>query len=188
MNITLRKANTLQLSIKEAISGFKIKNSTTLSEHEPWIEVLTAKRAEAQIAITAKSTLNTALYEIRKAVANANAISGINDLLAGLALLETEISTTNTLLSAGVRESDAVIEGSLKDLVAEKANPSMYGGSSNLTVSIFGKDTIDNFAANLKTLKRQKVNAKDALLGLNITTTITLGEDTLAVLKQHGII
>jgi hypothetical protein len=132
--------------------------------------------------------LNTALYEIRKAVANSNSISGINDFLAVLALLETEISATNILLAAGVRDSAAVIDGSLKDLVAEKASVNMYGSPSPVTVSIFDKAANEGFATKLKKLKRQKVTVKDSLLGLNITTTITLGEDTVATLAEHGII
>jgi hypothetical protein len=188
MNITLRKANTLQLSIKEAIAGFKINTKASLNEHEPWVEVLATKRNEVQVAVTAKSDLNTALYEIRKAVANANSISGINDFLAGLALLETEISATNTLLAVGVRDSAAAIDGSLKDLVAEKASVNMYGSPSPVTVSIFDKAANDSFAIKLKKLKRQKVTIKDALLGLNITTTITLGDTTVGTLQEHGII
>jgi hypothetical protein len=188
MNITLRKANTLQLSIKEAISGFKIVTKATLSEHEPWVEVLAAKREELQVAVEAKSSLNTALYEIRKAVAKANSTSGINDLLADLSLLETEIGATNILLAAGVRDSAAAIEGSLKDLVTEKATPNMYGGVTNPTVSLFGKNAIDSFTSKLRGLKLQKVTIKDELLALNINTTISLDGNTALVLEKHRII
>tara|TARA_R110000796_G_scaffold4214_4_gene15954 strand:- start:901 stop:1467 length:567 start_codon:yes stop_codon:yes gene_type:complete len=188
MTITLRKANTLQLSIKEAIAGFKINTKASLNEHEPWLEVLANKRKEVQVAVTAKSDLNVALYEIRKAVANANSISGINDFLAGLALVETEISATNILLAAGVQDSVAAIKGSLRDLVAEKASANMYGSPSPVTVSIFDKAANDSFAAKLKKLKRQKVAFKDELLGLNITTTIVLDDVTVATLSKHGII
>ena len=187
MNITLRKANAVQLSINEMIKSLSFDSSVQLNEFEPATAQIDAVRNTFETHRATRAKLVGALYEIRKAVARANADESINDMLAEVAMLEKEIQFNNTYATKSPRLSDAVIEGKLSKLKDGKEDRYMYGREA-VDTSIFTKAEVEDFKRTVADLKRQKQALQDTLLELNVQTEIELDEETARFLERADIL
>jgi hypothetical protein len=127
------------------------------------------------------------LYEIRKAVARANADESINDMLAEVAMLEKEIQFNNTYATKSPRLSDAVIEGKLSKLKEGKED-TFYGRGNTVDTGIFTTEEVNDFKRTVADLKRQKQKLQDTLLELNVQTEIELDEETVRFLERADIL
>ena len=187
MNITLRKANAVQLSINEMIKSLSFDSSVQLNEFEPATAQIDAVRNTFETHRATRAKLVGALYEIRKAVARANADESINDMLAEVAMLEKEIQFNNTYATKSPRLSDAVIEGKLSKLKEAKED-SFYGRGNTVDTGIFTKEEVNDFKRTVADLKRQKQKLQDTLLELNVQTEIELDEETVRFLERADIL
>ena len=185
MNITLRKANAVQLSINEMIKGMSFDSSVQLNEFEPATVQIDAVRSTFETHRATRAKLVGALYEIRKAVARANADESINDMLAEVAMLEKEIQFNNTYATKSPRLSDAVIEGKLSKLKEAKDD---YYGRNEVNTGIFTAEEVNDFKRTVADLKRQKQKLQDTLLELNVQTEIELDEETARFLERADIL
>lgn len=188
MNITLRKANAVQLAINEMIKGLTFETSVQLNEFEDPSAQIAAVRDTFDTHFATRTKLVGALYEIRKAVARANADAGINDMLAEVAMLEKELQFNNTFASKTARLSDAVIAGKMEKIKGMKEESRLYGRYDTVDTGIFRKDEIEVFKSNVADLKRQKQKLQDALLELNVQTEIELDEETARFLERADIL
>lgn len=188
MKITLRKANAIQLTINEMVKGLAFETSVQLNEFEKAAEQINAVRNTFEANKQNRAQLVQSLYEIRKAVARANAAHGIDDKLADVAMLEKEIQFFNTYATKTVRLTDAVIEGKLEKIRGMKEESRLYGRYDTIDTSIFTKDEIDVFKRTVADLKRQKQKIQDALLELNVRTEIELKEETANFLVKADIL
>lgn len=188
MNITLRKANAVQLSINEMIKGLTFETSVKLNEFEDATAQIDAVRDVFDTHRATRTKLVDALYEIRKAVAVANADAGINDMLAEVAQLEKEIQFYNTFATKTARLSDAVIEGKMEKIKNMGEESRLYGRYDTVDTSIFTKEEIEDFKRTVADLKRQKQKLQDTLLELNVRTEIELDEETVRFLERADIL
>ena len=186
MNITLRKANAVQLSINEMIKGLSFDSSVQLNEFEPATTQIDAVRNTFETHRATRAKLVGALYEIRKAVARANADESINDMLAEVAMLEKEIQFNNTYATKSPRLSDAVIEGKLSKL--KEAKEDRFYGRDSIDTGIFTAEEVNDFKRTVADLKRQKQKLQDTLLELNVQTEIELDEETARFLERADIL
>lgn len=186
MNITLRKANAVQNSINEMIKGLSFDTSVRINEFEDHNEQINAVRDVFNTHLATRTKLVGALYEIRKAVATANAEAGINDMLAEVAMLEKEIQFANTFATQQARLSDAVIAGKI-DKIKNSEDRYSYM-SSDVTTTIFTKAEVEEYKRTVADLKRQKQRLQDVLLELNVQTEITLDEETANFLERADIL
>ena len=186
MNITLRKANAVQLSINEMIKGLSFDSSVQLNEFEPATTQIDAVRNTFETHRATRAKLVGALYEIRKAVARANADESINDMLAEVAMLEKEIQFNNTYATKSPRLSDAVIEGKLSKL--KEAKEDRFYGRDSIDTGIFTAEEVNDFKRTVADLKRQKQKLQDTLLELNVQTEIELDEETVRFLERADIL
>lgn len=186
MKITLRKANAVQLSINEMIKGLSFDSSVQLNEFEPATAQIIAVRNTFKTHRATRAKLVGALYEIRKAVACANADESINDMLAEVAMLEKEIQFNNTYATESPRLSDAVIEGKLSKL--KEAKEDRYYGRDSIDTGIFTAEEVNDFKRTVADLKRQKQKLQDTLLELNVQTEIELDEETARFLERADIL
>lgn len=187
MKITLRKANAVQLSINEMIKGLSFDSSVQLNEFEPATTQIDAVRSTFETHRATRVKLVGVLYEIRKAVARANADESINDMLAEVAMLEKEIQFNNTYATKSPRLSDAVIDGKLNKL-AEAKEDSFYGRGNTVDTGIFTAEEVNDFKRTVADMKRQKQKLQDTLLELNVQTEIELDEETVRFLEQADIL
>ena len=185
MNITLRKANAVQNSINEMIKGLSFDTSVRINEFEDHNEQINAVRDVFNTHIVTRNKLVGALYEIRKAVATANAEAGINNMLAEVAMLEKEIQFANTFATQQARLSDAVIVGKIDKIKAAKEE---YYRRDDVTTTIFTKAEVEEYKRTVADLKRQKQKLQDVLLELNVQTEITLDEETANFLERADIL
>ena len=188
MKITLRKANAVQLSINEMVKGLTFETSVQLNEFEDASAQIDAVRSTFDTHFATRNKLVAALYEIRKAVARANADAGINDMLAEVAMLEKEIQFTNVFATKTARLSDAVIEGKMEKIKGMKEESRLYGRYDTVDTGIFLKEELEVFKRTVADLKRQKQKLQDTLLELNVQTEIELDEETARFLERGDIL
>ena len=190
--INLRKANAIQSEIRKAINSSGVQETLNITEYTQNVatEFEFAKDAFA-VDVTRKVALNTALFNIRKSVAQANATVGISNILADVELIDATMAVYSAVASKQVaktiEEINARIE-KIKATPAESARASIYGDRyNNVETSVVEQSTIDIAKQKVKQLKRDKQTLQDKLLELNVNTVIEISEVDLMVLKVEGI-
>lgn len=187
MKLTLRKANAVQAAINEAIKGLDLSTSVTLNEFEDVQEQISNVRERFWKNAAIRNSLVTALYEIREKVSAANAASGIDSMLASVALFEKQIGHNNQLASKGAQTALRVLKGQIQK-VAE-AKDEGYGYSRrDVVTSIFTEEEVEKFRNNALKFKREKQRLQDTLLEMNVRTEIELTQETVDVLAETGIL
>lgn len=191
MQINLRKANAIQSEIRKAISSVNAANTVTVTEFTQNVEaVLDKAAAEYNEAVFKKVSLNSALFKIRAAVGKANAESGINEVLAQVQELEALISIKSGVASAQVRKDNSEITARIEKLKTSTSDrTALYGDRyNNVETSVVSQLEIDKAKNDVKALKRFRQELNDKLLQLNVNTLISLSEDTVATLKEEGLV
>ena len=188
MKITLRKANAVQLAVNEAVKALAFDTSVQLNEFEDATAQIGAVHSTFQSNRTTRAMLMDALYEIRKAVAHANATAGIDDMLAEVARMEKDIQFLNTFATKTARLSDAVIAGKMEKIKSMKEESRLYSRYDTLDTGIFTKEEIEGFKRTVADLKRQKQKVQDTLLELNVRTEITLSAETAQALAAANVL
>lgn len=187
MKVTLRKANALQAAIVEAIAGLELATDVAINEFEK----PTAKIDEAQnkfsTHMATRSKLLGVQYEIRRAVAHANAEAGINDLLADVAMVEKDIALYTRLAKVRPALENDVIVGKLGKIKG-RGEDQYFGREDIVQTSIFNEAAIEEFKAKLAALKKQKASLQDSLLELNVQTEIEVSDEAEKLLVRAGII
>ena len=186
MNITLRKANAIQLSINEMIKGLTFEKSVSINEYENYSKQLDAVRDVFNTHRATRTKLVAALYAIRKAVSAANADAGINDMLADVAMMEKEIQFHNQFATTPARLSDKVIEGKITKI--KESTEDRYYRDQEVNTTIFTQEEVEEFKRTVADLKRQKQKLQDTLLELNVQTEIELDEETVRFLERADIL
>jgi vacuolar-type H+-ATPase subunit I/STV1 len=152
---------------------------------------LEKSKAEYAGDINRKVALNVALFNIRKSVAQANATSGISDILADVQTIDAVMTVYSGVATKAVAKSVEEITARVEKLKTAPADSSsrIYGDRYNtVETSVVDQSTIDMAKAKVKELKRQKQTLQDKLLALNVNTTITITDTDAMALKTEGII
>jgi hypothetical protein len=188
MQITLRKANAVQLAINEMIKGLDFPTSVQLNEYEDYKAQIESVRGRFTAHNSTREKLIGALFEIRRSVARANAEQGINDMLADVAMLEKQIQHYNGLSTKTARLSDKVIEGKLEKVRNSKEESRLYGRYDTIDTGIFTDAEVEEFKRTVADLKRRKQKLQDTLLELNVQTELTLDDETANLLVRADIL
>ena len=186
MNISLRKANAVQLLINEKLSEAVVGTVTITKYDEVESSV---KTAEIKLVndIQTKRSLLAVLYSIRKKVAKSSMEVGIADLLTDLAAIEKEAAFAKQLQGMPVNKFDnEQIKNILADIVTQKDS---YGRSKDaVTVGLFSEPANLALKDEINTLRKKKTDISDKLLHLNVSTEIQLDEKESSVLKEYEIL
>ena len=191
MNITLRKANTIQNGINDAVKNIKIEFNLELNEFQNVEEAISQANAQLVENDGRRQKLTMALYNIRALVGTANAASGIDTALAKAAFIDKRIAQLEQLAEANEMTSLDVIKGKLEKIrtrVNDHSRASIYGYNDTVSVSVLSKEQISQAKAEILNLKKQKQKLNDEILELNIKTEIPLADDTAAVLQAEGLL
>jgi hypothetical protein len=190
MNITLRKANTIQNSINDAVKNIKFDTTVELNEfQDPGIEL--TKANEALFAADARrQKLTMALYNIRALVGTANAASGIDTALAKAAFIDKRIGQLEQLSDLKPFTDLEVIKGKLEKIksLKDEARSRIYGYGDTVSTTVVSKEQIDQAKGEILSLKKSKQKINDEVLELNIKTEIPLADDTVATLQAEGLL
>jgi hypothetical protein len=187
MQITLRKANAIQIAINEALKGLEFSDTLDINEFQDAEAEIDAAAGKFGKSLIRRGDLITALYEIRTAVSAANNSAGIDTLLASVAKLEKDITFYSTYAKSQVRTDMAVVEGKLARL--RNTDEGRRGWNrDNVSTTIFDQAAIDNFRDIAATAKKQKQKLQDKLLELNVSTKIDLSDVTVSALEAENIL
>jgi hypothetical protein len=187
MQVSLRKANALQVAINEALKGLEFKSDVSINEFQKPAQEIELAKQKFERNVQRRGNLTSALYNIRTAVSSANASNKIDHLLADLARLEKDIVFYTPFAKANVQADLKVIGGKL-DKIANREGESYSFHSSEVSTSIFADSDLEVFRSNLSLAKKKKQKLQDELLELNVRTTIELATSTVEVLKAEDIL
>jgi uncharacterized protein YdcH (DUF465 family) len=190
MKVTLRKANALQNVINDAIKSIDTPTNVTVNEFKD-PEVAIKEGRETLLAnVERKNKLLGALYSIRKDVGASNAVAGIDERLAQVALTEKRIQLYTNLAGLSVREDAEVIAGKLlkiKNRPAEARSP--YGYSDEITTTVVGEADMAEFKSRIAQLKKEKQKLQDEILEVNVRTEVDLNDIVVTdVLRAEGLL
>lgn len=191
MNITLRKASTLQSSINEIVKSIEFKTEVSINEFQDAEAEIAQVSKDLKTNIDRRENLMVALYEIRKSVSGANHAASVDSRLADVAHLEKQIQFYSGFVGKQVRESEKVVAGKLDKIRNDKSDTGrsrIYGYSDTVSTSVFTKEDIDGFRKVVAGLKKQKQKLQDELLEANVRTEITLSEQAQKTLQAEGLI
>jgi uncharacterized protein YdcH (DUF465 family) len=191
MNVTLRKANAIQVSINETLKGLEFTDTVSINEFQVVDVTFTNASAKFFDNVVRRQSLLDALYEIRRAVSGANYTAGIDSKLADIARLEKDIQFYTPLSKGKSRETDLVLNGKLDKIRNDKSENSrsrIYGYSDTVSTTVVSQEQIDQVKAEIQNLKKQKQKINDEVLELNIKTEIPLSEDVVKTLQDEGLI
>ena len=189
--INLRKANAVQSEIRKAIASGGVSDTVSITEYTGDVAGgLEKAMADFATDVTRKVALNTALFNIRKSVAQANASAGISDILADVELIDAKMAVYSNVATKTVAKSLNEINARIEKLKTTPTNESrIYGDRYNtVETSVVEQSTIDGAKFIVKQLKREKQTLQDKLLTLNVNTTISISDVDEMVLKLEGII
>jgi len=189
MQITLRKANTIQASIQDAIKS--IDSSLTLELNEFQDVGAELLKANAQMIKNSQrhAALLFAMYSIRGLVGTAKSTSGIDLLLTDAAFMDRRIAQLETVSSSKPMTDIVVLQGQIEKLKTPNATP-RYSILSEGTVStsVVSQAQIDQARKDTLMLKKQKQKVNDQVLELNIKTEITVPDTVVTTLAEEGLL
>ena len=190
MKINLRKANALQLSVQEAIKSIKFDTEVKINEFQVAEDVIAKARENFAAKQERHRGLLNSLYDIRKAVSQANAAQGVDVKLADVALMDKKIQYLADLAGKTVRESVEVVAGKMDKLRNRKEDTRnlYYGHDATVDTSIFTAEDIAGFCTAVSMGKKAKQKLQDELLDINVRTEIDLSADTVTVLTTEGLL
>lgn len=194
MEISLRKAAALQLSITEALSTLRMDATLTVSIYEEAPEERIRAQAQAwSQALDRRTGLLDALYDIRTRLGEANQSFGVNRILAEHARIERDVQLYVKLSQLDPREAPEILKARMERMrTREPAPTSRFGGAADpqetLQVGLFDHDEIEGFSSELRRLKRLRQKIKDELVELNAASRISLHADTVSILTNEELI
>jgi hypothetical protein len=190
MKINLRKANALQLSVQDAIKSIKFDTEVKINEFQVAEDVIAKAREDFAAKQERHRGLLNSLYDIRKAVSQANAAQGVDVKLADVALMDKKIQYLADLAGKTVRESVEVVAGKMDKLRNRKESTSSlyYGHDATVDTSIFTAEDIAGFRTAVSLGKKAKQKLQDELLDINVRTEIVLADDIAAMLTAEGLL
>jgi uncharacterized protein YdcH (DUF465 family) len=189
MNITLRKANALQISINDAIKHIKINTSIDLNEFQDVNLELQKSNDTLFINDARRQKLLLALYNIRGLVGTANTSSGIDLNLAKAAFIDKRIAQLDDIARLEAMTDIAVIAGKIEKIKNRKEDArSIYGSRDTVDTTVVTQAQIDQAKNEIKNLKKQKQKINDEVLELNIKTEIPLSDEVVDTLTAEGLI
>lgn len=187
--VTLRKANAIQGEIRRLIASKTVNDTIVVSEFtEDIAKVLDGAMNNFAVDVTRKIALNRALFNIRKSVSQANATSGISDLLADVELIDATMAIYSSIATKDVATSLTEINARVAKIKAASPESRLYRHNDTVETTVIEQGMIDVAKDALRKLKREKQTASDKLLTMNVNTTIDIDDVDVMVLKVEGII
>lgn len=190
MNITLRKASALQNSINDVLKQIELKTEISINEFQDAESEINRAALIAKSNLGRRDQLSSVLYEIRKAVSEANTRAGISSKLADVAHLDKQIQFYSNLTSKDERLTATVVAGKLDKIRNRKEDSrvSIYGRDETVDTGVFTANDIDGFRHYVAGAKKSKQKLQDEILELNVRVEITVSNESALILKNEGLI
>lgn len=192
MKINLRKASALIAEIKSAAKAITAETSITVNLYSENIEQETEDaRVRLLRNIQRRTSLDKAYAELRGAVGRANTTSGISDLLANDAYLETQEGFLRAIAGTAKREDDTtvrqMVEARRKSSEGNSRN-SIYGYDAGLSLNVLTAQDIETYELAVRDIRKTRRELKDRTVELNVRTEIEVPSAVESVLREEGLI
>jgi hypothetical protein len=191
MKISLRKANTIQELVGEALQQ-PLESPTNLDVMaiDEWKDELRFARKTFLSEMATRAQLVSARYEVRKLISEENAKQGVTTLLATLAETDTMINLMKrNVVDLTASDKYDVVEKKLeRKIILLDKEGLHYNRSDTYDVSIIDAETIKTYKEKVKVLKRKRQRITDELLEKNIRSEIELPSWAVDLLREHGLI
>lgn len=184
MQITLRRANAVQASIQEALKSIVLKTEIAIDEFQNVTDTIKQCSEKLYSDIGRQKDLLLVLYTIREKVGEANANSGINSHLTNVSFISKRLEQLTSFVNATAAQDWNVLDAKLDKI--RNAKESFY--EKTVSTGVLSQLEIDKFKVEILTLKKKKVEISDALLALNVSTSIELDETTVTVLTKENLL
>lgn len=197
MEVNLRKANALSKALLEAAKKLPLARTVSVSIYDENPSKASVDLAAEKLVENARDAraLIADAFAIRADIGDANAKSGINDLLTEKARLDAEErilvavvepANDHTFDAATAPEyADAKLASLKKNAESEAAR---YGVTEELLVRVATTDVTSPMKDELLAIRRRKTAIADELLALNTTTKVVLRSGTVALLNRFKLI
>jgi hypothetical protein len=189
MDISLRRANSIQHQIQEVIASIRIVGIIDLSEFHN----IEAELQQANIELfnndARRQRLLLAFYTIRGLVGAANAASGVDINLAKAAFLDKRVAQLHDITRLDAATRLGIIQGRIEKIKKGSDHQDVYGRSvSTVSTTVVSEEQIKQARTEIMNLKRQRQRLLDEVLELNVKTEIPLNEDVVKTLTDEGIL
>ncbi len=188
MNINLRKAAAIQSELHTLVNNIELKTSVEITEFDMPKSVLINSNRELNEELIRLVQLEKVLVSLRKKIANANVENGITDCLADDAGIKRSIGRLESVVRSAPMKDSLEIQQRLDKIKNAGAEGYGYRGSDIVKSSVLSKQELDDFRAQLKSLKRKRREINDALLTSNIQSEIELTADEVELLETEGLL
>ena len=192
MQITLRRAMTLQTAIHDAMKSLAVTPRIEISLFADFDTQIAAEQARLEDGIQRKNRLVEALFELRRKVAVSNAAAGITDLLASQAENGMRIEMLTQFADAKPFEGLEVTLKRAERLASREEPASPYGHRAgpveSLVVNLLTEEGVEASRVELLALKKYRTKLKDQLAELNAVTRLDLSAATVETLTAEHLL
>lgn len=190
MDITLRKASQVEVSIQNRIDELFRQTKTTIdvSIYADATKRRKAIKARMNEHLDKIDRLATIRFVIRSEVGKKNASVGISDRLAQLKHLQENSKRLSSLAGANPALVDEELEFELMGRRKNFENGSERYDGETVSVGLYLQEDLDAFEADL-VRNRQKISrTNDELTELNANSTISISNEDAEVLRSEGVL
>ena len=191
MKISLRKANTIQELVGEALQQpLESPAHLDVMAIDEWRDALTNARETLLSEVETRAQLVSVRYEVRKRISFENAKQGVTNLLATLAETDTMINLMKrNVVDRPLADKYDVVEKKRERKITLLDKEGLhYNRSDTFDVSIIDTETVKTYKEKVKVLKRKRQRINDELLEKNIRSEIELPSWVVDLLRKHGLI
>lgn len=189
MLITLRRAAAVQTALREEVARLPIATNVRVSVFTDVETALSTEQAKIAQATARRELMLDALFEIRKAVAAANASEGVSDLLAEQARNALDVELLTTMANATPCEPlDVTRKRATR--AAERQDTNGYRNVDNDTIvlNVLSAEATAAYGEQLREAQRRKTNIADKLAAVNARAEIKLSDKTTGLLKELKLV
>lgn len=198
MKVNLRKAQKLRKAIEATLAGFSLTTTIGIDVDDAAVasnpaEFITAGRDQLKQQMGRHKALSAALARLRINIARKNFESGIDEILAKSAEIDSSIRLLNGISQPG-RDSIEAVATKIKRRQAalartdEDSQASYRGNSSVFNVTVIDQALADEVSSIIVGLRRAKEELDDRRFEINGCSFIEIGEDDVNVLRDMKIV
>lgn len=187
MNVSLKKAHSLQLALSEVFDSIALHNSISLNEFQDAEMCIKDARQKLIEKFDRKDRIVTARYDIRNLVDAANYKNGISEKLTRIACLNKTISMYEAVLKT-IRDDFDSAEIIQKKLEKLRTVENRIRINDSVSTTLLTEDHAEKMRKSLADAKKVRASIVDEVSELNVSSKIMLTDFIVEVLTDEQLI
>ena len=190
MQVNIRQARRIEQTVGEKIS-MHLSNTNTFSLYGT-VPNLSDLEADFFIEVAEKQHLIDVRFRIRKAIAIANDVSGINKLMTDEAGLKAQVTFLLDLTPRGrttfKNQEELRKEFEIKLNRLQSEEQTRYGTNDSINILLLSEAGVAKMEKAVAVLKKQQQALADEMLKLNMTTMVEISDEDAVFLKDLNLL